>query len=217
MPQSVQKYKDQLEGRAILVRKATVLPIEAIVRGYITGSAWKEYKRTGTVHEIKLAENLQESQAFDGGAIFTPSTKAEQGDHDENIHPSKVAEILKDQQLADKMQDYALALYEVAAEHSRQHGLVLADTKFEFGQFPGGELALVDEALTPDSSRFWPLATYKAGEAQVGFDKQFVRQYLLERGLDKTPDGVELPEDIVQGTWRKYLEAFEMLTGRPFA
>ncbi|BGP33517.1 Bifunctional purine biosynthetic protein ade1 [Rhodotorula toruloides] len=228
MPAEVQKYRDQLEGRSIWVRRATVLPVEAIVRGYITGSAWAEYQKTGTMHEIKLPEGLKESSKFDP-PLFTPSTKAEIGDKDINIHPNELPKHLPDPSLAEPLQRYALALYSTAAAHSLSRGLILADTKFEFGLLPpftpNGKpvLALVDECLTPDSSRFWPAEQWAEGNKMVGFDKQFLREWLKSGGggfgkkgggIDEDP--VEIPQDIVQATWSKYEEAFEKLTGRKF-
>ncbi|GAA5902206.1 hypothetical protein JCM8208_002504 [Rhodotorula glutinis] len=229
MPAEVHQYRDQLDGRAILVRKATVLPVEAIVRGYITGSAWSEYQKSGTMHDMKLPEGLKESSKFEP-PLFTPSTKAEVGDKDINIHPDEVSKHLPNAALAKPLQVYALALYSTAAQHSLSRGLILADTKFEFGLFPpsspGGEpvLALVDECLTPDSSRFWPANQYAEGNKMVGFDKQFLREWLKNGGggfgkkgggIDEDP--VEIPQDIVEQTWGKYEEAFELLTGRKFA
>ncbi|GAA5820970.1 hypothetical protein JCM3770_006153 [Rhodotorula araucariae] len=229
MPAEVQKYRDQLDGRAILVRKAVVLPVEAIVRGYITGSAWSEYQKSGTMHDMKLPEGLKESSKFEP-PLFTPSTKAEVGDKDINIHPDEMAKHLPDPALAQPLQEYALALYSTAAKHSLSRGLILADTKFEFGLLPsptpGGApvLALVDECLTPDSSRFWPASQWSEGAKMVGFDKQFLREWLKSGGggfgkkgggIDEDP--VEIPQDIVQQTWGKYEEAFELLTGRKFA
>ncbi|GAA5888597.1 hypothetical protein JCM6882_009012 [Rhodosporidiobolus microsporus] len=232
MPQEVQQYRDQLEGRAILVKKAQILPVEAIVRGYITGSAWAEYQKSGTMHEIKLPEGLKESSKFEP-ALFTPSTKAEVGDKDLNIHPNELAKHLPDPSLAKPLEEYALALYTTAAAHSLKQGLILADTKFEFGLLPppagspagtAPTLALVDECLTPDSSRFWPADQWAEGNKMVGFDKQFLREWLKsggggfgKKGGGIEEDGVEIPDDIVQATWGKYEEAYEKLTGKKFA
>ncbi|BGP17748.1 hypothetical protein JCM10213_005330 [Rhodosporidiobolus nylandii] len=232
MPQEVQQYRDQLDGRAILVRKAQILPVEAIVRGYITGSAWAEYQKSGTMHDIKLPEGLKESSKFEP-PLFTPSTKAEVGDKDINIHPDEVSEHLPDPSLAAPLQQYALAIYSTAAAHTLKQGLILADTKFEFGLLPppagspegtAPVLALVDECLTPDSSRFWPADQWAEGNKMVGFDKQFLREWLKSGGggfgskggdlIDE--DGVEIPQDIVQATWGKYEEAYEKLTGKKF-
>ncbi|GAA5999227.1 hypothetical protein JCM5350_002577 [Sporobolomyces pararoseus] len=231
MPQAVQQYKDQLDGRAIWVRRAQVLPVEAIVRGYITGSAWAEYQKTGTMHGMKLAEGLKESSQF-VPPLFTPSTKAEVGDKDENIHPDELAKHLPSPSLAEPLKAYALALYTTAAKHSLENGLILADTKFEFGLLPPSPdspsqeptLILVDECLTPDSSRFWPAKSWAEGEKMVGFDKQFLREWLKQggggfgkKGGGIEEDGVEIPEDIVKATWGKYEEAYEMLTGKKFS
>ncbi|GAA5858703.1 hypothetical protein JCM1840_006520 [Sporobolomyces johnsonii] len=231
MPQEVQKYRDQLEGRAIWVRRATILPVEAIVRGYITGSAWAEYQKTGTMHGITLPEGLKESSQF-VPPLFTPSTKAEVGDKDENIHPNQLRDHLPDPTYAEPLESYALALYSTAAAHSRSRGLILADTKFEFGLLapPAGSppttrptLMLVDECLTPDSSRFWPAESWAEGNKMVGFDKQFLREWLKsggggfgKKGGGIEEDGVEIPDEIVQATWAKYEEAYEKLTGTKF-
>ncbi|ORZ36183.1 phosphoribosylaminoimidazole-succinocarboxamide synthase, partial [Catenaria anguillulae PL171] len=212
MPASVQKYRNHLEGRCMLVKKLKVLPIEAIVRGYITGSGWKEYKAKGTVCDIQLPSGLKECEQLPT-PLFTPSTKAEIGDHDENIHPSKVADIVG-AELAHAVESAALTLYKRAAEYAKTKGIILADTKFEFGVDASGTLHLVDEVLTPDSSRFWPAADYAAGRDQPSFDKQYVRNYLLAiPGWDKKT-GVELPEDVVKVTVDKYQSAARMLTGK---
>lgn len=215
--------KSQVEGRSMLVKRAKVLPIEAIVRGYITGSGWAEYKRTGTVHGIQLPSGLQESQELPTGPLFTPSTKAEQGDHDENIHPDRVASIIGPE-MAKRMADSAVALYSKAAAHAKSRGIILADTKFEFGLIPSTEsgqeeMILVDEVLTPDSSRFWSAEKYAVGRGQDSFDKQYVRDWLKENGLDKAADQgvpVELPEEVVKRTEEKYREAFELITGKKY-
>ncbi|ORY65667.1 Phosphoribosylaminoimidazole-succinocarboxamide synthase [Leucosporidium creatinivorum] len=231
MPEEVQVYADQLDGRAIWVRRAQVLPVEAIVRGYITGSAWGEYQKSGTMHGITLPEGMKESTQFIP-PLFTPSTKAEIGDKDENIHPDQVRDHLPDPALAEPLKSYALALYSTAAKHSLAHGLILADTKFEFGLLPppasdptaAPTLLLVDECLTPDSSRFWPAETWAEGNKMVGFDKQFLREWLKsggggfgKKGGGIEEDGVEIPEDIIKATWAKYDEAFELLTGKKFS
>ncbi|KAI9311627.1 phosphoribosylaminoimidazole-succinocarboxamide synthase [Dichotomocladium elegans] len=212
MPTSVQKYREQLEGRSILVKKMRVLPVEAIVRGYITGSGWAEYKRKGTICDIELPEGLVESQKLPQ-VLFTPSTKAEIGDHDENIHPSKMAAILGSQELADKVAEAAVALYTKASEYAAQKGIIIADTKFEFGLDENDNLVLVDEVLTPDSSRFWPASKYEAGRGQESFDKQYVRNYLESVGFDKKTS-IELPEDVIAKTLDKYKEAYHLLTGK---
>ncbi|PWN37469.1 putative ADE1-phosphoribosylamidoimidazole-succinocarboxamide synthase [Meira miltonrushii] len=212
--------KDQVENRSMLVKRADVVPVEAIVRGYLTGSGWKEYKQHGTVHGIRLAEGIVESQEIPNGPIFTPSTKAEQGAHDENIHPDKVKDIVGAQR-AEEISKAAIQLYTKASQHARSRGIILADTKFEFGLIPPSSsdrqtLILVDEVLTPDSSRFWDANAYKAGESQSSFDKQYVRDWLKSKGLDKAADEgtkVSLPSDVVQRTAEKYREAYERITG----
>ncbi|KAI7849494.1 phosphoribosylaminoimidazole-succinocarboxamide synthase [Circinella umbellata] len=210
MPANIQKYRDQLEGRSILVKKMRVLPIEAIVRGYITGSGWAEYKKKGTICDIELPKGLVESQKLPT-VLFTPSTKAEIGDHDENIHPSKMVEILGSQELADKITNAAIALYTKASEYAAKKGIIIADTKFEFGLDENDNLVVVDEVLTPDSSRFWPASKYEAGRGQESFDKQFVRNYLESIGFDKKTS-IELPADVISNTLEKYKEAYHMLT-----
>ncbi|KAI8365955.1 phosphoribosylaminoimidazole-succinocarboxamide synthase [Radiomyces spectabilis] len=212
MPEKVQKYKNQLEGRSILVKKMRVLPIEAIVRGYITGSGWAEYKKKGTICDIELPKGLVESQKLPE-VLFTPSTKAEIGDHDENIHPSKMVEILGDKALADKITQSAIALYTKASEYAAQRGIIIADTKFEFGLDNQGNLVLVDEVLTPDSSRFWPASKYQPGQTQESFDKQFLRNYLESIGFDKK-SSIKLPDEVVNNTLEKYKEAYALLVGK---
>ena len=221
LKQKLDSVKHQVEGRSMLVKRAKVLPIEAIVRGYITGSGWAEYKRTGTVHGIKLAEGLQESQEIPNGPLFTPSTKAEQGQHDENIHPDKVNDIIG-ADLAKRMSEAAVALYSKAAAHAKSRGIILADTKFEFGLIGDNQeqMILVDEVLTPDSSRFWSASKYAVGRGQESFDKQYVRDWLKANGLDKAADQgvpVTLPEEVVKRTEEKYREAYELITGHKYA
>jgi phosphoribosylaminoimidazole-succinocarboxamide synthase len=211
MPVSVQAYRDQLAGRSMLVRQVEILPIEAIVRGYITGSGWKEYQRQGTVCDIPLPAGLQESEQL-AEPLFTPSTKAEQGAHDENIHPDQAADIIGAERAAC-VAELSLRLYGVARDHAATRGIIIADTKFEFGIDTAGQMILADEVLTPDSSRFWPVASYATGRGQDSFDKQYVRDYLERIGFDKQ-NPVSLPEDVVAGTIDKYVEAFRLLTGR---
>ncbi|CCG85081.1 protein of unknown function [Taphrina deformans PYCC 5710] len=213
MPASVQRYGTQLEGRSMLVRKLRILPIEAIVRGYLTGSAWSEYRRQGTVHGIPVAPGMRESDRFPH-PLFTPSTKADQGDHDENIHPSRVADIIGPA-LAARMATLAVDLYVAARDFALTKGIIIADTKFEFGVTGDGDeasLVLVDEVLTPDSSRFWPAATYRPGQAQASFDKQYLRDYLTSHAIDKK-EGVEVPPEVVTGTRDKYIQVLQLLTG----
>jgi phosphoribosylaminoimidazole-succinocarboxamide synthase len=206
--------KTQLEGRSMVVHKYKVLPLEVIVRGYITGSAWAEYKKTGTVHGIPIKAGLQESQAFDT-PIYTPSTKAEQGAHDENIHPDEAAKIVG-VELAKKIEKLALALYSHARNYALTKGIIIADTKFEFGLDENNELVLLDEVLTPDSSRFWRADAYKVGQSQDSYDKQFLRDWLIANGL-KGVEGVTIPQDIVDKTKGKYIEAYELLTGKAWS
>lgn len=199
----------KLANRSMVVKKAKPLAVEAIVRGYISGSGWSEYKKNGTVCGIKLPAGLKESEKLPE-TIFTPSTKAEIGEHDENISFEKAKSILGSE-IANRVRDMAIRIYTVAAEHALGCGIIIADTKFEFGIL-NGEIILIDEVLTPDSSRFWPLDGYKHGGAQMSFDKQFVRDWLIQSGWDKKPPAPELPPDIVAKTAAKYAEALKRLT-----
>ncbi|KAI9641062.1 Bifunctional purine biosynthetic protein ade1 [Ciborinia camelliae] len=214
LPSSISSSQHSLlRNRSMQVRKLKIFPIEAIVRGYITGSAWKEYQKSSTVHGIQIAAGLQNSQAFPQGAIYTPSTKAEAGQNDENIHPSKAAEIVGEK-YAQRIEDLAIKLYTAARDYAAERGIIIADTKFEFGlDEETDEVVLVDEVLTPDSSRFWPASKYELGEEQESYDKQFLRNWLTKEGL-KGKQGVAMPEDIMSQTAEKYREAFEKLTGR---
>jgi phosphoribosylaminoimidazole-succinocarboxamide synthase len=206
---------DEVRGRAIVARKLEMLPVEAIVRGYITGSGWKDYQATGKVSGIELAPGLQESERLPQ-PIFTPSTKADVG-HDEAIDFDQAAELVGDRALMERLRDVSVGLYTFANEHARTRGVILADTKFEFGLDPAtGDLVLGDEVLTPDSSRFWPADDYAPGRGQKSFDKQFVRDWASGTGWDKQPPAPEIPADIVDGTRAKYVEAYELLTGEPF-
>ncbi|KAL4805470.1 hypothetical protein BDV18DRAFT_140988 [Aspergillus unguis] len=201
-----------LQNRAMQVRKLRILPIEAIVRGYITGSAWNEYKKNGTVHGIPIKEGLQESEAFPDGPIYTPSTKAEQGEHDENIHPDKAVEILGEP-YASTVAALAVKLYKTAHAYALNRGVIIADTKFEFGvDEETNEVVLADEVLTPDSSRFWPKDSYEVGRGQSSFDKQFLRDWLVSEGL-KGKEGVRMTDEIAKKTSEKYREAWERITG----
>jgi phosphoribosylaminoimidazole-succinocarboxamide synthase len=202
-------YYDELDGRMVLVRNLRPLTIEAIVRGYLSGSGWKEYQKLGTVCGIRLPEDLQESERL-SEAIFTPSTKAASG-HDENISFEEAAS-LEGRDVVERVRDTSLALYRFAAEYALKRGIIIADTKFEFGLSNTGELILIDEILTPDSSRFWPAESYKPGGPQDSFDKQFVRDYLEEIRWNKEPPAPSLPEDIVLKTQEKYQEALRRLT-----
>ncbi|MCF6178663.1 MAG: phosphoribosylaminoimidazolesuccinocarboxamide synthase [Geopsychrobacter sp.] len=208
-PAITHQYRDQLEGRSMLTKKASPLPIECIVRGYLSGSGWKEYQRKGSVCGIELPENLLESSKLPE-TIFTPSTKAELGEHDENI-PFTEAEKLCGSEMAQKVRDISIEIYQRAREFAADKGIIIADTKFEFGTI-GDQLIWIDEALTPDSSRFWPSDQYQAGQAQPSFDKQFLRDYLETLDWDKTAPAPILPKEIVTRTSDKYLEALKKLT-----
>jgi phosphoribosylaminoimidazole-succinocarboxamide synthase len=204
----------ELEGRCMIVRKARPLPIECVARGYISGSLYKEYRQTGPdVHELGLPPNLQESELLPD-PIFTPATKSHEG-HDENLSWRQAVDLVG-RETAEQVRDWTLLLYIEAARHCAQKGLILADTKFEFGETADG-LIWIDEALTPDSSRFWDVSLYQPGGPQPSYDKQFVRDYLESISWNKQPPGPELPSEIVQKTRQKYLEAFERITGRPLA
>jgi phosphoribosylaminoimidazole-succinocarboxamide synthase len=205
----------EARGRGMVVRRLDMLPVEAVVRGYITGSGWKDYQRTGTVCGIPLPAGLRESDRLPE-PIFTPATKAELGSHDENIDFEGAVELIGDRALTERLREVSIALYEHAAEHARERGIILADTKFELGLDADGTLILGDEALTPDSSRFWPVAGYEPGRSQPSFDKQFVRDWASGTGWDHNPPAPEIPEDVVQRTRAKYVEAYELITGEPF-
>ena len=211
-PEDLKKYKDELNGRSMIVKKAEVFPIECIVRGYISGSAWKSYKKDGNVCGIKLQSGLQESDKFDE-PLFTPSTKADTG-HDINISFEKMIEIIG-RNNADKLRDLSLKMYNMGADYARKNGIIIADTKFEFGKI-GDEIIVVDEALTPDSSRFWPADLYKPGKSQPSFDKQYVRDYLISTGWDKNSSPPHLPENVIRETQNKYQEAYEKITRKKF-
>jgi phosphoribosylaminoimidazole-succinocarboxamide synthase len=216
LPPSAQKVADEadLAGRVMLTRKADMLPVECIVRGYITGSAWKEYRSGGTMHGTALPEGLLESQQLPE-PVFTPSTKADVGDHDENISFEAAAALVGDA-LAAKLRDVSLELYRRGAEWARERGIIIADTKFELGLIDG-ELVLCDEVLTPDSSRFWPTDAWQPGSTPPSFDKQPVRDYLDGLDWDKTPPPPPLPDEVVAATSQRYVEAYERITGRSFA
>ena len=208
-PAVLHKHRDQLKGRSMLVHRLEMLPIECVARGYIVGSGWKDYKRTGSVCGIPLPEGMRECGKLPG-AIFTPATKAVTG-HDENIGFDDAARIVGDE-TAGKLRDLTLDIYERASQHGLACGLILADTKFEFGMLDG-EIVLGDEVLTPDSSRYWPLDLYQPGRGQESFDKQYVRDYLEDVKFDKRPPGPELPPEVVRKTTEKYLEAYVTITG----
>ncbi|PSK34839.1 Phosphoribosylaminoimidazole-succinocarboxamide synthase [Elsinoe australis] len=204
--------KSQLRNRSMVVRRLKIFPIESIVRGYITGSGWAEYKRTGTVHGIKMPTGLQESQKLEK-PLWTPSTKAEVGGKDENISPEKAREIVREKYAA-KIEEYSIRAYEIARDYAAERGIIIADTKFEFGLDEETDtVVLVDEVLTPDSSRFWPADKYEIGRSQDSYDKQYLRDWLTKEGL-KGKEDVEMPGAVVAQTASKYREAFEKLTGR---
>jgi phosphoribosylaminoimidazole-succinocarboxamide synthase len=211
-PPILRPYAEQLEGRSMLVRRVKIQPIECIVRGYLSGSGWKEYQQSGTVSGIKLPPGLRESDKLPA-PIFTPSTKAESG-HDQNITLAQAVGIVGER-LALQLQDTSLKLYQAASDYANSRGIIIADTKFEFGLDAGGTLTLADEVLTPDSSRFWDVQKYAPGRAQDSFDKQYVRDYLETLGWKKEPPAPELPDEVVAGTRAKYVEAYERLTGKP--
>ncbi|KAH8426391.1 phosphoribosylaminoimidazolesuccinocarboxamide synthase [Aspergillus melleus] len=211
-PQVPESLRPVLQNRSMQVRKLKILPLEAIVRGYITGSAWKEYQKSGTVHGIPVKAGLQESEAFPDGPIYTPSTKAEQGDHDENIHPDQAVAIVGEP-YASTIASLAVELYKTAHAYALERGVIIADTKFEFGlDLETNEVVLADEVLTPDSSRFWPKDSYAIGRGQQSFDKQYLRDWLVSEGL-KGKEGVRMSDEVAQRTSEKYKEAWEKLTG----
>ncbi len=206
---------DEVRGRAMVVKLLEMLPIECIVRGYITGSGWSDYQKTGSVSGIELASGLEESQQLPE-PLFTPSTKAEVG-HDEAINFEQAAELVGDRELTERVRDTAIELYRFAADYARSRGVILADTKFEFGLDSDGNLTVGDEVLTPDSSRYWPLEGYEIGRGQPSFDKQFVRDWATASGWDKTEPAPALAEEVVAGTTARYAEAYELITGEPLS
>lgn len=212
LPETFKPYADYLDGRFMLVKKAQMFPVECIVRGYLTGSGLKSYQQDGTVCGIKLPEGLVNSSKLPE-AIFTPSTKAEIGDHDENISYERCAQILGEEDAA-AIRDLTLEVYNRAANHAAERGIIIADTKLEFGKVDG-KIILADEVLTPDSSRFWAVESYAEGEEQASFDKQFVRNWLLEN-WDFTGAPPRLPEDVIRKTSEKYIQAYEIITGEKF-
>ena len=206
---------DDVRGRALRVTRLRMLPVECVVRGYITGSGWKDYQATGRVSGIELPPGLQESEQLPE-PIFTPSTKAEEG-HDEAIDLDTAAELVGSQEVAEQLRDVSIAVYRRVAEHARERGVILADTKFEFGFDAGGVLTLGDEVCTPDSSRFWPADQYEPGKGQPSFDKQYVRDWASGTGWDKSPPAPAIPDDIVAATRERYVTAYETLSGEPFS
>lgn len=215
-PKKLAPYADMLEGRSILARKARALPVECIVRGHISGSAWKDYAKTGTVCGYTLPKGLRESDCLER-PLFMPSTKAELGQHDQNITVKEAATLIG-RDIEEKLEDVSIRIFERARDHARQKGIIVADTKFEFGLIPdetGNEqLILIDEALTPDSSRFWSAKGYTPGQSQPSFDKQYLRDWLSGQQWDYTPPPPTLPEEVIAKTREKYLEAYSLLTGK---
>jgi phosphoribosylaminoimidazole-succinocarboxamide synthase len=207
------QYSDQLAGRSMMVKKAKVLPVECVVRGYLAGSGWKEYQQNQSVCGHKLPAGLKQCEKLPE-PIFTPATKAELGEHDENIDFDGAVKIIG-RAAAEYVRDKSIEIYSRAAAYAAERGIILADTKFEWGQY-GSDLILIDEVLTPDSSRFWPADKYQPGRDQESFDKQFLRNYLEKINFNKKPPGPELPADVVQGTRQRYAEAYEKLSGRKF-
>ncbi len=219
VPNHLVSYRDgvpeEVRGRALAVRRLEIVPIECIVRGYLAGSGWSDYQRTGAVCGIELPAGLRESEQLPQ-PLFTPSTKAAEG-HDENIDIEGMVEILDgDRTLAEHVRDVSIAVYSRAAEHARSRGIILADTKFEFGRDEHGTLILADEVLTPDSSRFWPADTFEPGKGQPSFDKQYVRDWASGSGWDKSPPAPAIPDEVIERTQALYREAYERITGEPF-
>ena len=207
---------DEVRGRALNVRRLEMLPLECVVRGYLSGSGWKDYERTGAVCGIGLPKGLRESEQLPE-PIFTPATKAEVGDHDENVDLERAAEIVGDRAIVERLRAVSIDLYRHAADHARSRGIILADTKFEFGLDGEGALTLGDEVCTPDSSRFWPADSYEPGKGQPSFDKQYVRDWAAGTGWDKTPPAPAIPDDVVAATRERYVTAYERLAGEPFS
>ena len=218
-PNHLLSYRDvpgDVRGRAMLVERLEMVPLECVVRGYLSGSGWKDYRATGAVCGISLPEGLEESDRLPE-PIFTPATKAEVGLHDENVDAERAAEIVGDRALFEELRRLSIELYSFGAEHARKNGIILADTKFEFGRRADGTIVLADEVLTPDSSRFWPAQGYAPGRPQPSFDKQYVRDWATSSGWDKTPPAPPLPTKVVSGTRARYLEVYERIVGEPFS
>jgi phosphoribosylaminoimidazole-succinocarboxamide synthase len=218
VPNHVLSYTDvpdEVRGRALLVERLEMFPVECVARGYITGSGWKDYQRSGAVCGIELPSGLRESERLPE-PIFTPATKALEG-HDENVDFDTAAEILGDRETLEELRRLTLELYSFGADWARERGIILADTKFEFGRRDDGTIVLGDEAMTPDSSRFWPADSFEVGRGQPSFDKQYVRDWASGSGWDKAPPAPEIPADVVDGTRRRYEEAYERITGEPFS
>jgi phosphoribosylaminoimidazole-succinocarboxamide synthase len=209
---SAEDVPEDIAGRAIRVRKLDMYPVECVVRGYLSGSGWKEYQETGSVCGVGLPSGLRESDRLPA-PIFTPATKAEFGDHDENVDFEQAVSIVGDRALMEELRRISIELYEFGSAHAAKAGIILADTKFEFGGYAGAEVVLGDEVMTPDSSRYWPADTYEPGRSQASFDKQFVRDWANAAGWDHTPPAPELPDEVVQQTREKYFEAYQRITG----
>jgi phosphoribosylaminoimidazole-succinocarboxamide synthase len=213
---SFTEVPEDFRGRAMLVERLEMVPVECVVRGYITGSGWKDYQSTGAVCGIELPDGLRESEQLPE-PIFTPATKADVGDHDENVDFDRAAEIVGDRELLEELRRLSIAIYELGAAHARERGIILADTKFEFGRRPDGTIVLGDEVMTPDSSRFWPADGYEPGRGQPSFDKQYVRDWAAGSGWDKSPPAPALPNDVIERTRALYVDAYERITGEPFS
>jgi phosphoribosylaminoimidazole-succinocarboxamide synthase len=212
---SLADVPEEFRGRAMLVERLEMVPVESVVRGYITGSGWKDYRASGAVCGIELPAGLEESEQLPA-PIFTPSTKAELGAHDENVDFDSAAAIIGDRALLEELRRLSIAVYELGAAHARERGIILADTKFEFGRRADGTIVLGDEVLTPDSSRFWPADGYEPGRGQPSFDKQYVRDWASGSGWDKTPPAPAIPDEVVARTRELYVDAYERITGEPF-
>jgi phosphoribosylaminoimidazole-succinocarboxamide synthase len=208
-----QQVPPEAEGRGLLVRRLEMYPVECVVRGYLSGSGWREYRESGSVCGIELVAGLRESERL-AEPIFTPATKARRGEHDENVSFERACEIIGSGPLMEELRRASIELYEHARDHAAERGIILADTKFEFGSSPGCEVMLGDEVLTPDSSRFWPADSYEPGHPQHSFDKQYVRDWLDAQGWDRKPPAPVLPEDVIAQTRARYIEAYERITGR---
>ena len=214
-PRALQTHTEALKGRSMLCRELKIFPVECVVRGYLAGSGWREYERDGSVCGIDLPKGLTESEELPE-PIFTPATKADVGEHDENIDAAQAAGILGSEELFDELRTLSLKLYEFASSYARERGIILADSKFEFGRDSGGNIVLADELFTPDSSRFWPVDEYEPGRSQTAFDKQYVRDWLDKSGWDHSPPAPELPPDVIKNTRSRYVQAYEIITGESF-
>jgi phosphoribosylaminoimidazole-succinocarboxamide synthase len=210
MPEVIRGHANELRGRSMLVKRTEVFPVECVVRGYLSGSGWKDYQRTGQVCGHQLPAGLRDSEKL-AAPIFTPATKAETG-HDENISEAQMAEIVG-REVTDLLRDISLQIYTEASDYALSRGIIIADTKFEFGRDRNGQITLIDEVLTPDSSRFWPVDSYEVGKSQASFDKQYVRDYLEQIKWDKQPPAPTLPPEVAAATTARYLEAYELLVG----